>query len=77
MNGFITLMRLKMIEPIPFAGWVAIPDDMDETLKLLTGTDLKNMPKYIVLGDGAVYFYRKEEQRYALCEQTPPLQEGI
>jgi hypothetical protein len=24
-----------------------------------------------------VYFYRKEEQRYALCEQTPPLQEGI
>jgi len=24
-----------------------------------------------------VYFYRKEEDKYALCEQTPPLQEGI
>jgi hypothetical protein len=64
-------------EPIPFAGWVDIPDDINETLKLLTGTDPENMPKYIVLGDGAVYFYRKEEQRYALCEQTPPVQKGI
>jgi hypothetical protein len=66
-----------MIEPIPFAGWVYVDDDMQETLKSLTGSDPKNMPKYIVLGDGAVYFYRKEEQRYALCEQTPPLQKGI
>ena len=66
-----------MIEPIPFAGWVDIDDDIQKTLQLLTGTDSENMPKYIVLGDGAVYFYRKEEQRYALCEQTPPLQEGI
>jgi hypothetical protein len=66
-----------MNEPIPFAGWVDIPDDMDETLKLLTGTDPENMPKYIVLGDGAVYFYRKEEQRYALCEQTTSVQERI
>jgi len=24
-----------------------------------------------------VYFYKKEEDRYALCEQTPSLQEGI
>jgi hypothetical protein len=66
-----------MIEPIPFAGWVDIDDDIQKTLQLLTGTDSENMPKYIVLGDGSVYFYRKEEQRYALCEQTPPLQEGI
>lgn len=62
-----------MIEPIPFAGWVDVSNDIDEILKLLTKTDLKNMPKYIVLGDGAVYFYCKEEQRYALCEQTPSL----
>jgi len=66
-----------MSEPIPFAGWVDVDDNIQETLQLLTGTYPKNMPKYIVLGDGAVYFYRKEEQRYALCEQTPPLQEGI
>ena len=66
-----------MIEPIPFVGWVHVDDDMQETLKSLTGSDPENMPKYIVLGDGAVYFYRKEEQRYALCEQTPPLQKGI
>lgn len=64
-------------EPIPFAGYVEIGDDVDEILKNLTGSDPENMPKYVVLGDGTVYFYRKEEDRYALCEQTPPLQEGI
>jgi hypothetical protein len=66
-----------MNEPIPFAGWVDVDDDIQETLRLLTGTDPENMPKYIVLGDGAVYFYRKEEQRYALCEQTTSVQERI
>ena len=66
-----------MNEPIPFAGWVDIDDKTDQILKELTGTDPENMPKYVVLGDGSVYFYRKEEDRYALCEQTPPLQEGI
>ena len=64
-------------EPIPFAGYVEIGDDVDEILKNLTGSDPENMPKYVVLGDGTVYFYRKEEDRYALCEQTTPLQEGI
>ena len=66
-----------MNEPIPFAGWVEIDDRTDEILKELTGTDPENMPKYVVLGDGSVYFYRKEEDRYALCEQTTPIQEGI
>jgi hypothetical protein len=66
-----------MLEPIPFAGLVDVSDDIQETLRLLTGTDPENMPKYIVLGDGAVYFYRKEEQKYALCEQTPSVQERI
>ena len=66
-----------MIEPIPFAGWVDIEDKTDQILKELTGTDPENMPKYIVLGDGSVYFYKKEEDKYALREQTPPLQEGI
>jgi len=62
-----------MSEPIPFAGWVDVDDDIQETLRLLTGTNPETMPKYIVLGDGTTYFYRKEEQRYALCEQTPPV----
>jgi len=64
-------------EPIPFAGWVDIDDKTDKILKELTQTDPENLPKYVVLGDGSVYFYRKEEDKYALREQTPPLQEGI
>lgn len=66
-----------MIEPIPFAGWVDIEDGIDKILKELTGADPENMPKYIVLGDGTVYFYRKEEDKYALCEQAKTIQEGI
>ena len=66
-----------MSEPIPFAGWVDIDDKTDQILKELTGTDPENMPKYVVLGDGSVYFYRKEEDRYALCEQTTPIQKRI
>jgi hypothetical protein len=66
-----------MIEPIPFAGLVDIGDDVDKILKELTGTDPENMPKYVVLGDGTVYFYRKEEDRYALCKQAKTIQEGI
>ena len=37
----------------------------------------ESMPKYVALGDGTVYFYNKEEDKYALCEQTTPLQKGI
>jgi len=66
-----------MIEPIPFAGLVEIPDEVDSLLKQLAGTDSENMPKYMLLGDGSVYFYRKEEDKYALCEQAAPLQKGI
>ena len=66
-----------MIEPIPFAGWVETEENMDKLLKELTGADPENMPKYIVLGDGTVYFYRKEEDKYALCEQAKTIQERI
>jgi hypothetical protein len=66
-----------MIEPIPFAGWVETEENMDKLLKELTGADPENMPKYIVLGDGTVYFYRKEEDKYALCEQAKTVQERI
>lgn len=65
------------LEPIPFSGWTEIGDDVNELLKNLTGSDPENMPKYIVLGDGSVYFYRKEEDRYALREQATPIQERI
>jgi hypothetical protein len=66
-----------MREPIPFAGWVETEESMDKLLKELTGADPENMPKYVVLGDGTVYFYRKEEDKYALCEQAKTIQERI
>lgn len=53
-------------------------DDVEQILKELTDCYGKDsMPKYVVLANGAVYFYRKEEDKYALCEQTPSVQEGI
>ena len=53
-------------------------EEIQQILRELAGCyGMESMPKYIVLGDGVVYFYKKEEDRYALCEQTPPLQEGI
>ena len=52
-------------------------EKLQDLLKKLSGNDLQNMPKYIVLGDGTAYFYVKEEDKYALCEQTPSVQEGI
>ena len=67
-------------EPIPFAGHVEIDgeiDYLDTLIGLMYGKNPENVPKYVVLGDGSVYIYHKEEDRYALCEQTPPLQEGI
>jgi hypothetical protein len=63
------------LEPIPFAGMVEI--DLDLVIEGMYGENPKNMPKYIVLGDGSLYIFHKEEDRYALCNQTPPLQEGI
>ena len=63
-----------MIEPIPFAGWVEVDDNSQAVLDaILAGIADENMPKYIVLGDGTTYFYRKEEHKYALREQTPPI----
>ena len=52
-------------------------EELQKLLKKLSGNDLQNMPKYIVLGDGTTYFYVKEEDKYALCKQTPSVQEGI
>jgi hypothetical protein len=63
------------LEPIPFAGMVEI--DLNAVIEELYGKNTKNMPKYVVLGDGSLYIFHKEEDRYALCEQTPSVQEGI
>lgn len=63
------------LEPIPFAGMVEV--DLDLILEEMYGKNAENMPKYVLLGDGSLYIFHKEEDRYALCEQTPPVQEGI
>jgi len=63
------------LEPIPFAGMVEL--DLNIVIEELYGKNAQNVPKYVVLGDGSLYVFHKEEDRHALCEQTPPLQEGI
>jgi len=68
------------LEPIPFAGHIDIDLEvayLDAVIDELYGKNAENVPKYVVLGDGSVYIYHKKEERYALCEQTPPLQERI
>jgi hypothetical protein len=51
-------------------------DEMDMILRQ-AGIDPAVVPKYDVLPDGTVYFYTKQEDKDALREQTPPIQEGI
>lgn len=51
-------------------------DEMDMILRQ-AGIDPAVVPKYEVLPDGTVYFYTKQEDKDALREQTPSLQEGI
>ena len=63
------------LEPIPFAGMVEV--DLDLLIEEMYGKNTENMPKYIVLGDGSLYIFHKEEDRYAFCEQTTSLQEGV
>lgn len=63
------------LEPIPFAGMVEV--DLDLLIEEMYGKNPENMPKYIVLGDGSLYIFHKEEDRYALCEQTTSVQERI
>lgn len=62
-------------EPIPFAGLVDI--DLEELIRETYGENPENMPKYVILGDGAVYIYHKEGNQYAICQQTSSIQEGI
>ena len=65
-----------MIEPIPFAGLVEIDAEevnLDTVVRKLYGENNQNVPKYVVLGDGSLYIFHKEEDRYALCQQTPPV----
>jgi len=68
------------LEPIPFAGMVETDPEiasLNAIVKEMYGNNPENMPKYVVLGDGSLYIFHKEEDRYALREQTTPIQEGI
>jgi hypothetical protein len=68
------------LEPIPFAGMVETDPEiasLNAIVKEMYGNNPENMPKYVVLGDGSLYIFHKEEDRYALREQTTPLQEGV
>jgi hypothetical protein len=68
------------LEPIPFAGIVETDPEtayLDAIVAEIYGKNSENMPKYIVLGDGSLYIFHKEEDRYALCEQTTSVQERI
>jgi hypothetical protein len=68
------------LEPIPFAGMVETDPEMaylDAIIEEMYGKNPENVPKYVVLGDGSLYIFHKEEDRYALREQTTPIQEGI
>ena len=68
------------LEPIPFAGMVETDPEiacLDAIVAEMYGKKSENMPKYIVLGDGSLYIFHKEEDRYALREQTTPVQERI
>jgi hypothetical protein len=51
--------------------------DLDVVIEAMYGKNAQNVPKYVVLGDGTLYIFHKEEDRYAIREQTPSLQEGI
>lgn len=67
-------------EPIPFYGHYELDPEvayLEAVIEELYGKNPENVPKYVVLGDGSLYIFHKEEDRYAICEQTPPLQEGI
>ena len=59
-------------EPIPFMGLVDL--DLEEFIRENYGNNPQNMPKYVILGDGAVYIFQDEEDRYALREQTKTVQ---
>jgi len=51
--------------------------ELNQLIQSIYGDDPENRPKYIILGDGTTFYYRKDEDCYALREQTKTLQEGI
>lgn len=51
--------------------------EVETLLKDMLGDDPQSDIKYVILTDGSVYFFRKEGDRYALCEQTKTIQKGI
>lgn len=51
--------------------------ELNQLIQHLYGNDPENRPKYIILGDGSTFYYKKDEDCYALREQTKTIQEGI
>jgi hypothetical protein len=51
--------------------------ELDQLIQYLYGNNPENRPKYIILGDGTTFYYRKDEDCYALCEQAKTIQERI
>ncbi len=51
--------------------------DLDQLIQALYGNNIENRPKYIILGDGTTFYYRKDEDYYALCEQAKTIQKRI
>lgn len=50
---------------------------LDQLIQSLYGENPDNRPKYIILGDGSTFYYRKDEDCYALREQAKTIQERI
>jgi hypothetical protein len=48
-------------------------EEIEELLKKMISENPDFMPKYVVFKDGTTYFYMKDEDRYAICQQTPPI----
>lgn len=49
----------------------------DKVINLLSRILTTLEVKWLELPDGAAYLYKKAEDKDALCNETPPVQEGI
>jgi len=69
---------MNNFEPVPFAGWIASDppnkEQVEQIIKDMLGDDPQTGIKCMVLADGSVYYFRKEGDRYALCEQAKTVQ---
>jgi hypothetical protein len=43
--------------------------ELDQLIQALYGDNPDNRPKYIILGDGSTFYYKKDEDCYAFEEE--------